>query len=207
MVAALLLAAVAAPQSVVEAERAFATMAQTEGQWTAFRAFAAPDAVMFLPDPVNAHEWLASRKDPAVAVMWWPARAIVSCDGGTAVTTGPWIRDGGKLSGYFTSIWRRETDGSWKWVLDHGDTLASPRRAVEFVKEERPDCATRAPARNVPLVAAVGAGLQEAPGESRDRSLTWSWQKRPDGSRTVTVSLWGGEDYEPVLVDEVAAAQ
>ena len=41
MIALAVLLATAAPHPAVEAERAFAAMAQTKGQWTAFRAFAA----------------------------------------------------------------------------------------------------------------------------------------------------------------------
>lgn len=206
MLAALVLAAAAAPQSAVEAERAFASMAQTEGQWTAFRAFAAPDAVMFVPEPVNAQTWLKDRKDPAVPVMWWPARAMISCDGGTAVTTGPWVRGGGRLNGYFTTIWRRQADSSWKWLLDHGDALASARSAPDEVKAERPDCSRPAPGDSPGLVAATG-GMRAENGRSSDGSLAWFWQARPDGSRTLTVSLWDGDDHRPALVDDVAAAQ
>ena len=45
MILALLLAA-AAPQTAIDAERAFVADAQTLGQWTAFRKYAADDAVM-----------------------------------------------------------------------------------------------------------------------------------------------------------------
>ena len=49
MILALLLAAAApiAPTSALDVERAFAADAQRLGQWTAFRKYAAPDALMF----------------------------------------------------------------------------------------------------------------------------------------------------------------
>ena len=46
MLAALLLAQAG---TAVEAERDFNRLAQTEGQWTAFRRYATGDAVMFVP--------------------------------------------------------------------------------------------------------------------------------------------------------------
>ena len=79
MIAALLLAAAVPP--VETAERAFASAAQTRGQWTAFRQFAASDAQMLLDGPQPAAPFLKDRKDPPSAVMWWPARTITSCDG------------------------------------------------------------------------------------------------------------------------------
>src|SRR5206468_9350366 len=101
--------------SVVEAERAYAAMAQKDGQWTAFRATAAPRAVLFVPDPVDAASWLQGKKDPPTAVKWQPAAAFVACDGKAAVTTGPWQRP---ISvGYFTTIWSRPGT-TWRWNVD-----------------------------------------------------------------------------------------
>lgn len=89
----LLLTAAAAPP-VETAERAFAAMAQAKGQWTAFRAFAAPDAQMLLEGQQPAVSFLKDRKDPPVSVMWSPARTVTPCDGSLAFSTGPWSRDG-----------------------------------------------------------------------------------------------------------------
>jgi hypothetical protein len=186
VILAFLLAA-AAPQSVIEAERAFAAAAQTEGQWTAFRANAAPEAVMFAPDQVNAQQWLKDRADPRSAVMWWPARAWLSCDGKTAATTGPWVRNGGKLVGYFTTIWAKQPDGGWKWVLDHGDALDKPRPAGDNPIIRRASCDRRP------------AGTRAAP----DSSLRFSMVVVEGGGRRVTVQLWNGRRYVDVIDDRV----
>ena len=45
---------------------------------------------MFTPQAVWAHEFLAGRKDPPQSMRWWPAESYVSCDGRTAINTGPW---------------------------------------------------------------------------------------------------------------------
>ena len=76
--------------TAIEAERDFNRTAQTQGQWTAFRRYAADNAVMFVPRPENAQKFLKDRKDPPIAVQWWPAESYVSCDGTVAVNTGPW---------------------------------------------------------------------------------------------------------------------
>jgi hypothetical protein len=195
MIAAALLLALAAAPPAVEAERAFAAMAQTQGQWTAFRAYATADAVMFVPEQVNAQQWLKDRADPSVPVMWWPGEVFTSCDGSAAVTTGPWLRSGGKLAGYFTTVWLKQPDGGWKWVLDHGDVLAKPRSAGAEPAVHRPTC------RSLP----GGTGTTPTGGKSGDGSIAWSWQVRPDKSRTVTVSQWNGRGYREVLKNEIAA--
>src|SRR3546814_15677912 len=55
------------PSAFIAAEIRFAQRAQEEGQWTAFRETAHPDAVMFVPERVKAQDWLKSQKDPAAA--------------------------------------------------------------------------------------------------------------------------------------------
>ncbi|WP_106407395.1 hypothetical protein [Sphingomonas jatrophae] len=125
MLALLLAAAVPAPTTAIDAERAFAAMAQAKGQWTAFRHYAAPEGMMFVPEPVKAQEWLKDRKDPPQALRWSPTANFVSCDGSFAVNTGEWR--GGKAAGYFTTLWQRKAVGGWHWLIDAGDTLATPR--------------------------------------------------------------------------------
>ena len=44
-----------APMSAIDAERAFAADAQKIGQWTAFRKWSTPDALMFTPQPVRVY--------------------------------------------------------------------------------------------------------------------------------------------------------
>src|SRR3546814_3903299 len=51
------------PSAFIAAEIRFAQRAQEEGQWTAFRETAHPDAVMFVPERVKAPDWLKSQKD------------------------------------------------------------------------------------------------------------------------------------------------
>jgi hypothetical protein len=206
MIAALLLLTMA-PVTAVDGERAFAAMAQTEGQWTAFRSFAAPHGLMFTPQVVNAQQWLADRKDPPVPVMWWPAQSWVSCDGTLAVNTGPWVRQGGKSVGYFTTIWERQKDGSWKWLLDHGDALAKPRPAGDEVKPRWAKCGT---GRSRPEPSWHYLALEEGPdnggGASADDSLRWKWQELADKSRRVSAEIWTGSGYETIL-DETVRGQ
>jgi hypothetical protein len=160
---ALLLAA-AAVQPVEAAERAFAAMAQTRGQWTAFRAFAAPDAKMLLDRPQPAHPFLAGRADPPVSVMWWPARTYTSCDGSLAFSTGPYRI--GAENGQFFTIWARQPDGGWKWIYDGGGPVKAALPAGERVQAARAGC--RVPREPAVLIES------DTGGASADGTLRWS---------------------------------
>jgi hypothetical protein len=205
VIAAALLLAIA-PATALEVERAFAAMAQTAGQWTSFRSFASIHGLMFTPEAVNAQQWLADKKDPPVPVMWWPAKSWVSCDGSLAVNTGPWVRQGGKSVGYFTTVWERQKDGSWKWLLDHGDALAKARLAGDEVKPRRAKCGT---GRSKPQPTWHWLTIEDGPdnggGASADDSLRWKWEELPGKARRVRAEIWTGSGYETVLDDRVAS--
>lgn len=126
MILLILAAAAAATASpvvtdIANAERAFARRAQSDGQWAAFRATAAPEAIMFVPDVKPVATALTGAVEPAVSVMWWPATIAHSCDGSLGFSTGPWVRAASAGTGTFSTIWKRGGTG-YRWVLDHGRT-------------------------------------------------------------------------------------
>jgi hypothetical protein len=226
---ALLLAAAAPAQTSIDAERDFAAMAQVKGQWTAFRAYAAPDAIMFDPGPKNAQALLADLPNPPVSVIWWPGRSWLACDGSLAVNTGPWIRRGGQSTGTFTTVWQRQADGGWKWLLDQGRQTPRAVSASDRPKIARASCrnlaATSAakvdpgrlspaflyqaenamPAGRRPEAPAVETG-RVAGGASRDSSLVWRVDgvTGAEGAHLLRVWLWDGRAYRLAL-EEIKA--
>lgn len=196
MLAALLLLAAPEP-TAIDAERAFNRAAQSEGQWTAFRRYAQDDAVMFTPQPVNAQQFLKPLKEPKIAVQWWPAESYVSCDGTTAVNTGPWVRPGG--NGYFTTVWHRQADGGWKWSYDGGDELKTPRALPDPPKVRGASCKGKPPA----VVRVPVAPNKTGGGSSPDGTLTWTWVVNPEGARTFQAELWDGTAHVRVVNDRV----
>jgi ketosteroid isomerase-like protein len=119
---------------VVEAEHAFAQRSIDQGMKPAFLSFAAPDGVIInRRGPVNAIEtW--SQRDPAPSglLTWWPVYADVSRAGDLAWTTGPYefrekpSDEKPADTGHFFTVWRRQPDGSWKFVLDLGIRHPAP---------------------------------------------------------------------------------
>lgn len=204
MITALLLAA--ATPTAVDVEYAFARDAQRIGQWTAFRKYADPDAVMFTPQAVWARDFLKDRKDPPKSVRWRPAHSWVSCDGRTAVNTGPASRPDGKVYGNFTTVWQREK-GQWHWVYDGGSPLSksTPPRP----QTHRAVCRGKAPGAPIipppPLTSKQARTTPEdnGRGESADKTLGWDWKVDKKGTRRFRVYLWNGTHYEQVLYDDV----
>jgi hypothetical protein len=205
MIEALLLAAASPAMTAIDAERTFVADAQKLGQWTAFRKYAEDDAVMFVPQQINAQEFLKGKADPPVAIFWWPGKSFVSCDGSYAVNTGPWVRQWGKAVGYFTTIWKRQADGSWKWIYDGGDGLETPRAEGGDIKPRPADCAK--PAGLPPPKLGLTQGGTSGSGQSADGTLAWQWFVRADGSRTLEVLQWNGSGWDAVLSDNVGPAQ
>ena len=204
-------AASASPvRTAVDAEYAFARDAQRMGQWTAFRKWAAPTAVMFTPQTVWAQQFLKDKKNPPESVRWRPALSIVSCDGRTAVNTGPWTRNRGKMHGYFTTVWSNDK-GQWRWVYDGGDRLEKPMVAGKQPRVLRAACRgkpVRAPVLKPPSAKPKPSGA--APddygiGYSADRTLAWDWKVEARGERRFRTFLWNGRYYEQILHQNVKA--
>jgi hypothetical protein len=201
----------AASLTAVDAERAFARDARRIGQWTAFRKYADESAVMFTPQAVWAHEFLADRKDPPKSIIWGPSHSWTSCDGRTAITRGPWANAAGKWSGYFTTVWVREKAG-WQWTYDGGDALAAPRALPRRPEVRRASCAGRGHIpqeyrKEVKPTARI-AGKPPADagqGRSADATLIYEWRVARSGERRFEAKLWNGRDYRTILDQRIAA--
>ena len=118
---------------VVEAEHAFAQYSIDHGMKDAFLNFAAPDGIVFRRGPVNAIElWKSRNPAPTGLLTWWPAYADVSLAGDMGWTTGPFefrekpTDEKPAGTGHFFTVWRRQSDGSWKFVLDLGIEHTAP---------------------------------------------------------------------------------
>ena len=117
-------------QEMVQTEQAFSKMARDKNARDAFMAFIADDGLLFRPTAVNGKQWMSehpvppSDKHPLLA--WQPAFADMAAAGDLGFTTGPWeFKDDSndeKPAGYghFVTLWKKQVDGSWKFVVDLG---------------------------------------------------------------------------------------
>lgn len=189
----------ASPSQIIAAELGFARTAQEKGQWTAFAEYAADDAVMFVPEPVAAKEWLKRQVNPPQAVRWQPHQVWSSCDGTLGATKGAWQRPDGS-TGYFTTVWRRVRVGEYRWVMDQGDTLAEPLEAPAMIGATVATCGSQ-PTPPTDVLAGPSDTLNS--GAARDGTLRWHVITRPDRSRTVVASYWDGSAWQDAFREDV----
>jgi ketosteroid isomerase-like protein len=132
-------------QSLVQAEKNFAQMAVEKNIRDAFLANLADKAIVFDPGPVNGKELYRKRPASDAQLTWQPIFADVARAGDLGYTTGPWEFKKNKgdekpsAYGQFLSIWKKQSDGEWKVVLDGGIDHSAPinkQPPVEIVPNE-----------------------------------------------------------------------
>jgi hypothetical protein len=200
----------ASPAAIVAADVALSQLAQRKGQWVALRDTATEDAVMFVPQPMVARDWLKSQQPTARSTSWQPQQVWLSCDGSLAVSYGASQQAAGG-PGYYTTVWQRQKNGDYKWVMTQSDGLAAALAAPEMIGAGVATCDRTA--RPVPtsdaaatLSPAFPAGTRG--GWSADRTLSWAVAIDPDCSRALTVSLYRGpgKPMESVLQKRIAGS-
>ena len=109
---------------MVASERAFAKLSEEKGFKESFLAYIAEDGIMFRPMPVKAKQGLKERPDPPIKLSWRPSYAEIARSGDMGWTTGPWERrtqgSDETLYGHFVTVWKKQPDGMWLWVIDTG---------------------------------------------------------------------------------------
>lgn len=156
-------------EPVIAAERAFAARSSEAGWIPAFRAFVAPDGQLGQPDGyVDAPAQLAETPDDGNRdLFWWPAFAAISRSGDFGFTTGVVSRDAERTPrGHYFTVWRRQPDGSWKWIYDGGvGPIANPNQIAQGATPPTAPTATSGERSAAAAQAAVRA-LEEAGGVS-----------------------------------------
>ena len=115
-----------AQQELVDAERAFVRLAAERGFRDSFYAWFADDGIAFNPHPFNVRAALVNQPSTGgpMGAMWAPAYGDVAEAGDLGWNTGPLVFEGRggqpDRHGMFFSVWKRQSDGAWRVVLDVG---------------------------------------------------------------------------------------
>ncbi|RZM27678.1 MAG: nuclear transport factor 2 family protein [Pedobacter sp.] len=104
-------------KSLVNADKEFSETAVKSGIKSAFNNFAANDALVFRPNPVNAKAFYSTEQD-AKNLSWTPVFAKVSRSADWGFTTGPYVVEGTEKSyGDYLTLWKM-VNGKWMAALD-----------------------------------------------------------------------------------------
>ncbi len=115
---------------ILKTEQDFATLAKNEGVSKAFLTFAAEDAVLSRNDKIIKGKaaikaYFESQTLKEIKLEWKPDFVDVAASGDLGYTYGNYLfsaKDSSgktvKISGIFHSVWKRQSDGSWRFVWD-----------------------------------------------------------------------------------------
>ena len=169
-------------QSLVDTERKFARTSEEQGTRPAFLAFIAEDGILFRPTATNGKKWMQQNplppSDKRPLLAWQPAFADIALAGDMGYTFGPWeykedIKDAKPVAyGHFVTVWKRQADGSWKFVIDHGVSHPQPEDPIPPLQlpadyKEKPWKASK------PDIEAIRRGLLD-----RDRQFSDALSKQ-----------------------------
>jgi ketosteroid isomerase-like protein len=113
-------------RALVEAEKNFAATSVERGIRESFLQFFAENSIIFAPEPKNGKKFYTYYEDKGRRLNWRPIFATIAGSGELGVTTGPWELSKSKAEpapiahGDFLSVWRKQSDGSWKVIVDVG---------------------------------------------------------------------------------------
>jgi ketosteroid isomerase-like protein len=132
-------------RSLVETERAFSRTSEEKGTRESFAEFIAEDGILFRPTAVLGKKWMREHPLPPSTkrqlLSWQPIFAAVSRAGDLGYTTGPWqfkqdINDTKPVAfGNFMTVWKKQTDGRWRFALDLGISNPEPPAAPMWQRE------------------------------------------------------------------------
>lgn len=194
---------VAEPSAVIAAELAFAREARERGTWTAFRRWATDDAIWPGPGWQNVRAALEGLADPAQPILWEPDLVWSSCDGSFALSTGPATWPSGRRT-RFATIWQRQDDGSYRWVLDQGLDPDAGAAKPEMIAANVAECGEGARTERRARYRAR-RGLPWQSGTSDDVTLAWSSSLAADCSRSFAVRARRGGAMAEVFTARAAA--
>lgn len=177
------------PSALIAAELALGRLARKDGEWKALRETAADEAEMFVPERVRAADWLKTRDGPGEPTRRDGRSVWMSCDGSFGVVHGIWQRRGN--TGGFVTVWQRQKDRSYKWLLDFrdagGEVDAKPQGdTLEMITARVADCLSNQ--------GSVPSGDFQF-SASKDRSIHWREGLLADGRWDFGLQGWNGQDY------------
>ncbi len=115
---------------LLSTDSAFSALSAKAGMKQAFIEFMDADGILLRPgyNPIigaNAVDFLIQQNDTSYTITWQPQHAVVANAGDLGYTYGiyqllPHAMDT-TLYGTYVSIWKKQKDSSWKFVLNTGN--------------------------------------------------------------------------------------
>lgn len=115
-------------EQIMNADRAFSALSETSGLPAAFAAYADSSAVLLQPGyfPLvgqTAFAYMQQQEDSTALLTWSPENAGMALSGDLGYTYGIYtLKTPDTIKqGTYVTIWQRQADGSWKFLLKSGN--------------------------------------------------------------------------------------
>ena len=115
---------------MMDADRAFSRLSEAKGMKAAFLDYIDSNGVLLRANHLpllgaDAIDYLIQQNDSSFTLKWEPKSGTVSASGELGYTYGlyvlkPTTKDT-LIYGNYVSIWKKQADGNWKFVLDSGN--------------------------------------------------------------------------------------
>jgi len=115
---------------MMDADRAFSRLSEANGMKSAFLDYIDSNGVLLRPNHLpllgaDAIDYLIQQNDSSFTLKWEPKNGAVAASGDLGYTYGLYVlRPSTKdtlIYGNYVSIWKKQKDGKWKFVLDSGN--------------------------------------------------------------------------------------
>ncbi|MBA2250166.1 MAG: DUF4440 domain-containing protein [Chitinophagaceae bacterium] len=118
----------AAKDDLITTDLQFSEMSRQHGMKKAFIEYIENEGVLLRPNhpPIvgaDAIEFLSQSVDSSYTLTWKPSAADIAVSGDLGYTYGIYtlhLRDTA-MQGTYVSIWKKQSDGKWKFVVDSGN--------------------------------------------------------------------------------------
>lgn len=161
-----------------ETERNFAKASLMKGRNAAFAEYFAQESVIFTDKWItNGKEFSKNSKSAPIVLKWEPEYMDIAESRDFGISTGPWEVQEYRpntlplATGYFLTVWKKQTDGEWKVILDGGSETPvadGPKHTFAF-----PAGADK-PVIDPPVIN-TGQAVHEL--LEREKSLKTEWRK------------------------------
>lgn len=122
-------------QSLINAEKAFASRSKETNTRRAFLDFLAPDAILLDGGKeVNGIQLWTTRPESSSLLFWEPVYADIASSNDFGWTTGPyWLYKTrsdtvAAFKGYYSTVWGKQPDGTWKVLFDLGGGIPDNKK-------------------------------------------------------------------------------
>ncbi len=115
-------------QEIQQADIDFSNFSKEHGMRKAFLQYIDDDGILMRDNrmPIigaNAIDFIASINDSAITLTWEPRGGDIAASGDLGYTFGVYeMKDSANVQkGTYVTIWKKQPDGKWKFVLDSGN--------------------------------------------------------------------------------------